>query len=196
MTRYGDDTGSSKGCFFWGCMTSLGLGALVVAGIGGLFFFGYQGQESVRDAGRAYLEATGSGELEAAYELLSPAFKEGVDLEGFIEGEQNRRMTMGECSGWALSSFNMQTVAGKGSLTELGYRTLCDGRQFAVQLMMIKVDGEWRIEAVQYVNPQSRELAPTCPGCGHPIQPGSRFCANCGEPLADEASGVDDESVS
>ncbi|MGH2520862.1 MAG: zinc ribbon domain-containing protein [Anaerolineales bacterium] len=48
---------------------------------------------------------------------------------------------------------------------------------------------EAEVRAARSKLPRRASTSPTCPNCGHPPQPGDRFCVNCGTPLALERAG-------
>jgi hypothetical protein len=178
--------GGSKGCLFWGCVTVIVLILLVIAGAGGLVFYGYRGQTAVRETAEAYLEATDAADDQRAYELLSPAWRERLDVDGFAAGEAQRRASLGECGAWRLAGMNVRSTSGQGSVADLAYRATCGAAEVEVSLHLVKPEDRWLVDGVEYGDATDLPIttAPSaCPACATVNPPGANFCAHCGARL-------------
>lgn len=183
MAQYVEGQGTkSRGCFFYGCMTCLAIIVVVVVGLGALGFLGYRGQASTRETAAAYLDACDSGDYAHAYEMVTAAWSERTPAEQFAAAERAAASSRGPCEQRVGTGVSLQKQTGAGTRAEIGFDALCGGVETRITVTMVKEEGQWRVDGVDYRS-RAQVVPLACPNCGAVSPAGTNFCPRCGQPL-------------
>lgn len=183
MAQYVEGQGTkSRGCFFYGCMTCLAIVVVVVGGVAAVGFFGYKGQASTRETASAYLDACDSGDYASAYEMVTAAWRERTTAEQFAAAERAAASSRGPCDQRVGTGVSLQKQTGAGPRAEIGFDALCGGVETRITVTMVKEEGKWRVDGVDYRS-RAQVVPLACPQCGAVSPPGTNFCPRCGQPL-------------
>lgn len=176
------DEKKGRGCFFYGCLVSLGVFGLVMAALAGVYLYGTR---SLAPYPEKFLSLVDSGDFKGAYDMVGDGWKKQMTLEQFTEFEKSMKDALGACQsktmdGVAVNSNNGVTTA-----------RLVFGANFAkgpakLTFNMEKQGDEWKIQGLNYQSPLVAQKL-TCPHCGAINNPGSKFCASCGKALTTES---------
>jgi len=184
MSHHDGDGSSSRGCFFYGCMTAVVVGVVLALAVGALVYYGYSGQAGVRATADAYLEAIDAGDYVRAYDLLGPDWQSRMSPDQFADFEAGAREALGGCSDRRMASVNVQSASGTSARAELGYTITCGSGPMTIRLVMARYEGDWLVEAEEYASPEPDTTA-ACPSCGTLNPPQANFCSHCGARLRD-----------
>lgn len=132
-------TMSTRNKIVMGCGTLLLLLALclIVAGGSALVLTG-----GVTDAGNAFMSALRDGDYDTAYTLASPTLQADLGSADALQGGIERGQVIP--TDWSFSSRNRNNNEGDLS----GSVTFASGSDGRVALRLVRIDSEWRVEAI------------------------------------------------
>jgi len=118
---------------------------VVFAAIGvGLAFYLTQGVAATADS---FMQAIQEDRFEDAYALMTLELQDEVDMDNFVESFDPM-----EIESWSFSSRNVENNLGSVSGT-----ASIDGSAYVVNLGFVNADGEWLINAYNFVEASEEE---------------------------------------
>lgn len=111
---------------------------LVLAAVASVFAFGIYSSTEAKRAGKAYIELVQSGELDAAYAMLSTDKREEVSREQFDSAMGNPLLQDARKPAWN------RTSSGSNGTACLVGRVSIDGTSWGIRLYLRKEEGSYR----------------------------------------------------
>lgn len=167
-----------RGCFFYGCLTTIALVVLFAIGVFALFQYG---RTNVTPVAEEFLAAVESGNYDAAYASAGDEWKQVSSKDEFPVVFKLVQNTLGSRKSLSLSSFHIQTN-NRGTFARAVYSAEYDNGNADLTFTLKKYDGQWRIIGLHYDSPLLN-LALKCPKCNAANAPSAKFCAQCGAQL-------------
>lgn len=170
--------GGKHGCFFYGCLTVIVVGALLVGAVVGFLSWG-KGKIGVYC--EEYLAAVQQGEYEAAYHLLGDRAQQDLSVEEYVAFAKTVHRALGGIQGKRLVSINVSSSM-RGTTAVLVYRASCENAKCNITFSLEKTGDKWVVQSVHYDSPVLQQVF-KCPHCGAVLKDLGKFCAQCGKPL-------------
>ena len=138
-----------RGCFFYGCAFALVGGGIFAAALIGLFLYG---KSIIGPTADDYLQHIDKNEYTQAYAMTSTAFKAATSEAQFTAFAQRMQQTFGTCQSKTLDGIAANTTLGK-STSVMNYSAQFTKGAATLTFNLIKEDGVWKIERVDYKSP-------------------------------------------
>ncbi len=171
------------GCFFYGCLSVIGLVLLGVIVGGSIYLYG---RNTVTPFVENYMNAVDAGEYEAAYAMLGPQWSKTWTLAQVRSFEDKVRGLTGKCTGLTLWNCNIKKMGSAATTATVVYNAGFEKGPVTVTVILVKDGERWLIEGVNYNSPQL-VAALKCPHCGHTNATLGDFCSSCGKPMEEKA---------
>ncbi len=101
--------------------------------------------QPVVTAANTFLTALQGGDLQAAYDLLTPTRQAGFSAAAFAQ-----TIPSGTLTEWRLPNQSISTVAGQGSQGNVSGTAVFGGTSYRASFTLTQVDGAWRIAAYTF----------------------------------------------
>jgi hypothetical protein len=187
--RQGQGNGGSgwvKNALGIGCLGCLTLVILVACLFGWIY---YQGKTELTPIAEAYIRLAESGDYAAAYEEAGEDWREQQSFEEFESFYATYVEPLGERRSLTFTGTRQNTSTASGRTAVLAFTGVYDwSRDVKLTVTMKKYDGQWKVIGCHYQTSFFGELL-TCDACGETQSEMTRFCPDCGAPMAAAQSG-------
>lgn len=138
-----------RGCFFYGCAFAFVGAGIFAAAIIGLYFYG---KSIIGPTADDYLQHIDKNEFTQAYAMTSTAFKQATSEAQFTAFAQRMQQTLGPCQSKSMDGVAANTTLGK-TTSVVNYSAQFAKGAATLTFNLIKEDGVWKIERVDYKSP-------------------------------------------
>lgn len=163
-----------KGCFYYGCLTSVVVAAVLVV----VFIFIYQyGKSKITPVVIEFLDKLESGNYAAAYASAGKEWQSIQDINAFTSDMELFCDALGKRQAMSMTGINIT-----GSQAVASYLMKYKGQDTALTATLRKTGGTWQVIGLHWNSQLFTDLM-TCPNCKTINDLKAKFCKNCGEPL-------------
>lgn len=141
-----DGNPKGRGCFFYGCLISAGLGGLFVAAIVGLYFYG---AKQLTPYPEKFLTLIDSDDYTGAYALVGDGWKKQMNLQQFTDFEKAVKGVLGPCTAKTMTGVSVNSNTGGTTAVVTFSATFAKGPATLI-FTMEKVNDQWLIQGLKY----------------------------------------------